>query len=159
MDCLYIMETKDESPAPPPVDDSALLKAKPKREQTEKQKAVWAKAQQVRLDNAKAKREVAAKALEELENKKKLKEDKQKAKAAKHLATTPKILYESESEGEPEIIVVKRKKEKKVIYQEESSEDEKPAPLPREKKSVPAQIIPPQAPPLPIQIKPAIRFF
>ena len=35
-----------EEPVP---DDSALLKPKPKREQTDKQKAVWAKAQQTRL--------------------------------------------------------------------------------------------------------------
>lgn len=153
------MESKEETPTvPASIDESALLKPKPKREQTEKQKAVWAKAQQVRLDNAKAKREVAAKAREELNNKKKLKEEKHLAKSAKQLKA-PKVVYESESEDEPEIIVVKRKKEKKVVYQEESSEDEKPAPLPREKKSVPAQIIPPQAPPLPIQIKPAIRFF
>jgi hypothetical protein len=153
------MESKDESPAPPPVDDSALLKPKPKREQSEKQKAVWAKAQQTRLDNAKAKREAAAKALDELENKKKLKEDKQKAKIAKHLATPPKVLYESESEEEPEVIVVKKKKPKKVIYQEESSDEEIPAPLPREKKSIPAQIIPQYAAPPPVQIKPIVRFF
>jgi hypothetical protein len=158
------MENKDESPAPPPVDDSALLKPKPKREQTEKQKAVWAKAQQTRLDNAKAKREAAAKALEELENKKKLKEEKKKAKLAKSndLAKTPKVLYDSESEEEPEVIVVKKKKPKKVIYQEESSDEETPAipaPLPREKKPVPAQIIPQYAAPPPVQIKPIVRFF
>ncbi len=161
------MESKDESPAPPPVDDSALLKPKPKREQSEKQKAVWAKAQQTRLDNAKAKREAAAKALEELENKKKLKEDKQKAKIAKstNLAKTPKVLYESESEEEPEVIVVKKKKPKKVIYQEESSDDEhanptaNPTPLPREKKLIPAQIIPQYAAQTPVQIKPIVRFF
>ena len=44
-----------------PTDDSniddSILKPKPKREQTEKQKAAWAKAQQTRLDNAKLKKE------------------------------------------------------------------------------------------------------
>lgn len=152
------MESKDEPQSLPAVDDSSLLKPKPKREQSEKQKAVWAKAQQVRLDNAKAKRDVAAKVLVEYENNKKIKEDKKRAKIAKHLAVEPKVVYESESE--PEIIVVKKKKQKKqqIVYEEESSEDEtppSPPPLPRERKAptqIPIPIIPPQ-------IRQAIRFF
>lgn len=154
------MESKEETPtAPASIDESALLKPKPKREQTEKQKAVWAKAQQTRLDNAKAKRDVAAKAREELENKRKLKEEKHLAKSAKQLKA-PKVVYESESEDEPEIIVIKKKKQKKqqVVYQEESSEDEvAPPPLPREKKV----LAPPPMPvePMPQQTRPVIRFF
>ena len=149
------MESKEETPTvPASIDESALLKPKPKREQTEKQKAVWAKAQQTRLDNAKAKRDVAAKAREELENKRKLKEEKHLAKSAKQLKA-PKVVYESESESEPEVIVVKKKKKKQqIVYEEGSSEDEAPPP-PKRSSTVrhPAVVI---APPVKI---PVVRFF
>ena len=52
----------------PVAEDSALLKPKPKREQTEKQKAVWAKAQQTRLANAQLKKDALAKAKEDQKN-------------------------------------------------------------------------------------------
>ena len=52
----------------PVADDSALLKPKPKREQTDKQKAVWAKAQQTRLANAQLKKDALAKAYDTLTN-------------------------------------------------------------------------------------------
>ena len=41
----------------PVVDDAALLKPKPKREKTDKQKEVWEKAQQTRLANAQLKKD------------------------------------------------------------------------------------------------------
>ena len=121
--------------------DASLLKPKVKREQSEKQKAVWAKAQQTRIENAKVKRELVTK----------IKEDKiarQEAKLAKYLAKKPipKIIYESDSE--PEVVVIKKKKP--VVYQEESSsEDEAPPPKKKAAPIVQQQEVK----------KPLVRFF
>lgn len=141
----------------PVAEDSALLKPKQKREQSEKQKAVWAKAQQTRLANAQLKKDALAKAKEDIENKKKKKpvavpevEEPDEPEVLAKPKAKPKVVYESDSE--PEVVVVKRKKKKQqIVYEEESSEDEAPPP-PRRQKSVAPVAIPPK--PVPI-----IRFF
>jgi hypothetical protein len=132
----------------PATDDSVLLKPKTKREKTEKQKAVWDKACETRINNAKLKKEALAKAKEEIENKKNKKYTEDLAVIDKPTKSKPKVVYESDSE--PEVIVVKKKK-KPVVYQEESSEDEAPPPPPKKAK-VPVVVAP--APKTPI-----IRFF
>jgi hypothetical protein len=146
-------------------DDSVLLKPKPKRIKTPAQQAVWDKACALRIANAKLKKDALANAKTEIENKKKgvapvvdVPEIKQKAKpespAAPLAKKKPKIVYESESESEPEIVVVKKKKKKQVVYEEESSEDEAPPP-PKRSSTVrhTAVVIPP-----PVKI-PMVRFF
>lgn len=133
---------------PPATDDSVLLKPKTKREKTEKQQAVWDKACETRINNAKLKKEALAKAKEEIENKKNKKSTSEDlAVIEKPTKSKPKVVYESDSE--PEVIVVKKKK-KQVVYQEESSEDE--APPPPKKAKAPVVVAP--APKTPI-----IRFF
>lgn len=133
----------------PATDDSVLLKPKTKREKTEKQKAVWAKACETRISNAKLKKEALAKAKEEIENKKNKKSTEDLAVIEKPTKSKPKVVYESDSE--PEVVVVKKKK-KQVVYEEESSEDEAPAPPPPKKAKPPVVVAP--APKTPI-----IRFF
>jgi hypothetical protein len=153
-------------------DDSVLLKPKPKRIKTPAQQAVWDKACALRIANAKLKKDALANAKTEIENKKKggapmvappvvvdVPEIKQKAKpespAAPLAKKKPKIVYESESESEPEVIVVKKKKKKQqIVYEEGSSEDEAPPP-PKRSSTVrhPAVVI---APPVKI---PVVRFF
>jgi len=132
-------------------EDSELLKQKPKREQSEKQKAVWAKAQQTRLDNAQLKKDALAKVKESIENKKKVEPEPEPAKV--HLAIKkPKVVYESDSE--PEVVVIKKKKKKQVVYEEESSEEEAPPPPPRKQKSVSTPVVA-----VPQKSAPIIRFF
>ena len=100
----------------PVVDDAALLKPKPKREKTDKQKEVWEKAQQTRLANAQLKKDALAKAKEEIENKKKKKvviepdepEPESEPKPLAKPKPKPKVVYESDSE--PEVVVIKKKK-------------------------------------------------
>lgn len=133
----------------PATDDSVLLKPKTKREKTEKQKAVWDKACETRINNAKLKKEALAKAKEEIENKKNKKSTEDLAVIEKPTKSKPKVVYESDSE--PEVIVVKKKK-KQVVYQEESSEDEAPPPPPPKKAKPPVVVA--SAPKAPI-----IRFF
>ena len=146
----------------PVVDDAALLKQKPKREKTDKQKEVWAKAQQTRLGNAQLKKDALAKAKEDIENKKYKKtvnkaepdepelEPEPKSKYLAKPKPKPKVVYESDSEAE---VVVIKKKKKQVIYEEESSEEE--APPPKKQKS--AVVIPPIA--IPQKSGPIVRFF
>ena len=136
------------------IDESAPLKPKPKREQSEKQKAVWAKAQQTRLDNAKLKKEALSKAIEDIAKKKKPKGEPPLAiEKAAPPPPKPKIVYESESDDE--VVVVKKKKKKpKVVYESESESEEEPAPPPKPVKT--------KAAPAPVKLpetKPAIRFF
>lgn len=136
----------------PVADDSALLKPKPKREQSDKQKAVWAKAQQTRLGNAQLKKDALAKAKEDIENKKK-KKPVPEVVEPEVLAKTkakPKVVYESDSD--PEIVVIKKKK-KQVVYEEESSEDEAPPPRKQKSAAPPVVVAPPQ------KVVPIIRFF
>jgi len=154
-------------------DDSVLLKPKPKRIKTPAQQAVWDSACALRIANAKLKKDALANAKAEIENKKKgvapvvappvvvdVPEVKHKAKPespdAPLAKKKPKIVYESESESEPEIIVVKKKKKNKkqqIVYEDESSEDEAP-PVKRG--------APPRHPPVavapPARI-PVVRFF
>lgn len=148
----------EENPKVEPTDDASLLKPKPKRQQSEKQKAVWAKAQQTRLDNAKLKKDALNKAKETIENAKNkivLPTEKPPTILAKKPKQTPKIIYEEESEDEPQVIVVKKKKKKApVIVQEESSSEEDVVPPPARKRIQHAEIQ--QAS---IQPKPIVRFF
>jgi hypothetical protein len=133
----------------PATDDSVLLKPKTKREKTEKQKAVWDKACETRINNAKLKKEALAKAKEEIENKKNKKStDTDLAVIEKPTKAKPKVVYESDSE--PEVVVVKKKK-KQIVYEEESSEDEAPPPPPKKAK---APVVVAPAPKTPI-----VRFF
>lgn len=152
-------------------DDSVLLKPKPKRNKTPAQQAVWDKACALRIANAKLKKDALANAKAEIENKKKgvapvvappvvvdVPEVKQKAKPespdAPLAKKKPKIVYESESESEPEIVVVKKKKKKKqIVYEEESSEDEAP---PVKRGAPPRHTPVAVAPPARI---PVVRFF
>lgn len=147
-----------EDQQPEIIDDIELLKKpKPKRPQSDAQKAVWAKAQQTRLNNAKLKKDALNKAKEDIES--------AKAKASSPMSppvdlakpkvkSSPKIVYQEESEDEPEVIVVKKKKKKPpVIYQEESSSEEE-APPPK-KVSIPRY----SAPIAPMAPKPIVRFF
>jgi len=165
-------------------DDSVLLKPKPKRIKTPAQQAVWDKACALRIANAKLKKDALLNAKAEIENKKKgvaprndplIDTVPEVAPRNDHLIDTvskvkptmkpqappaplakkkPKIVYESESESEPEIIVVKKKKKKQqVVYQEESSEDDMPPPPPvRKAKPVPVAVAPPARIPI-------VRFF
>lgn len=140
------------------IDDSALLKPKPKRIKTPAQQAVWDKACALRIANAKLKRDALSDAKAEIENKKqKVKEPSQPPDPPPALAKakkTPKIVYEESSESEPEVIVVKKKKKKQqqVVYEEESSEDEAPPPV-KKAKPLPVAVAPP-----PVRI-PIVRFF
>lgn len=139
-------------------DDQAILKPKTKREQSEKQKEVWARAQKTRLENAKLKKEALAKAKEEIENKRYKPSKKPVSEAepsepyAKKAPT--KVVYESDSE--PEVVIVKKKKKKQVVYEESSSESEpEPPPPPKKKKSVaPVETRTPMQ-----RVEPIIRFF
>jgi len=154
----------EEHATPPPTDDASLLKSKPKREQSDKQKEVWKKAQETRLANAKLKKDALAKAKEDIENKKKPKPIINEvlptpSPLASKPKKEPKIIYEQESDSEPEIVVVKKKK-KKIIYEEESSEDEIPVPKPRKTKAFELTPLPPPPAPAPAPIKTQIfRFF
>lgn len=142
----------EEQPTPPPTDDASLLKPKPKRAKTEAQMAVWKKAQETRLANAKLKKDALAKAKQDIEDKKKSKPTTDESVIAKPplAKKEPKIIYKDESDSEPEIVVVKKKK-KKIIYQEEESDDEV-QPTRKVHKNIPS--------PMPIPIKvPVIRFF
>ena len=106
----------------PVVDDAALLKSKPKREKSDKQKEVWAKAQQTRLENAQLKKDALAKAKEDIDNKKKKKvviepDEPEpvvlaKPKEKEQPKPKPKVVYESDSE--PEVVVIKKKKKKHI---------------------------------------------
>ena len=139
----------DEPPTEQPIsDDSALLKPKPKREQTEKQKAVWAKAQQTRLDNAKLKKEALLNAISEIESKKK-KPKEEPPLAIEKPKPKPKVVYESGSEDE---VVVVKKKKKKIVYESESESEEEAAPPP---KPVKTKVVAAKLP----ETKPVIRFF
>ena len=142
-----------DDPNEEPITDDSLLKPKPKREQSEKQKAVWAKAQQTRLDNAKLKKEALSKAIEDIAKKKKPKEPPLAIEKAAPPPPKPKIVYESESDDE--VVVVKKKKKKpKVVYESEEESEEEPAPPPKPVKT--------KAAPAPVKLpetKPAIRFF
>ena len=136
----------NESPTEESIsDESALLKPKPKREQTEKQKAVWAKAQQTRLDNAKLKKEALSKAITEIESKKK-KPKEELPLAIEKPKPKPKVVYESDSEDE---VVVVKKKKKKIVYESESEEEAAPPP------PTPKKVIATKLP----ETKPVIRFF
>lgn len=137
---------------------------KPKREQSEKQKAAWAKAQQTRLDNAAVKREAFAILKEAKDAKRELTIAKTLAKQEKNIK---KIIEESESESEEEqeVIIVKKKKKKpkpqpKIIYQEASSseEEEEPPPPPHTKPRPTKKVIKEQ-PQIQLPIKPIVRFF
>mgnify|MGYP003649843058 CR=1 FL=1 len=132
-------------------EDSELLKPKPKREQSEKQKAVWAKAQQTRLDNAQLKKDALAKVKESIENKKKAEPEPEPAKVPLAIKK-PKVVYESDSESE--VVVIKKKKKKPIVYEEESSEEEAPPPPPRKQKVTPPPIVA-----VPQKVSPVIRFF
>lgn len=149
-------------------DDSVLLKPKPKRNKTPAQQAVWDKACALRIANAKLKKDALANAKAEIENKKKgvapivappvvvdVPEVKPevKPKASPPLAKKkPKIVYESDSESEPEVIVVKKKKKKQqIVYEEESSEDEAPPPV-KKVKQLPVAVAQPAR-------IPVVRFF
>jgi hypothetical protein len=153
-------------------DDSVLLKPKPKRIKTPAQQAVWDKACALRIANAKLKKDALSNAKAEIENKKKkvaptidplidtVPEIKQKVKTetppAPLAKKKPKVVYESDSESEPEVIVVKKKKKKQqVIYEEESSEDDTPPPPPM-RKAKPAPVVAVAPPPVRI---PIVRFF
>lgn len=154
-------------------DDSVLLKPKPKRTKTPAQQAVWDKACALRIANAKLKKDALANAKAEIENKKKgivpvveppvvvdvpvVKAPvKSKAPAAPLAKKKPKVVYESDSESEPEVIVVKKKKKKQqVVYEEESSEDDTPPPPPM-RKAKPAPVVAVAPPPVRI---PIVRFF
>lgn len=143
------------------IDDIELLKKpKPKRPQSDAQKAVWAKAQQTRLNNAKLKKDALNKAKEDIESAKAKATPPTSmsppvALAKPKVKSSPKIVYQEESEDEPEVIVVKKKKKKPpVIYQEESSSEEE-APPPPKKVSIPRY----SAPVAPMAPKPIVRFF
>lgn len=124
------MEEPKVKPKEVKTDDIEIVSLlKPKREKSEKQKAVWEKAQQTRLDNAAAKRQAITKNKDE----KQLKREIKIAKAlAKEIKKQPISTHDEESESEEEIIIVKKKKKiipapqkkPKVIYQETSSEEE-----------------------------------
>lgn len=152
------MEEPKVKPKEVKTDDIEIVSLlKPKREQSEKQKAVWAKAQQTRLDNAAAKREAITKNKDEKQLKREIKIAKALAKQEKF---KPKIV-ESESEDEQEVIIVKKKKktQPKIIYQEASSseEEEEPQPPPTKPKSTKKVIK--EEPQIQLPIKPVIRFF
>ena len=143
-------------------DDSVLLKPKPKRVKTPAQQAVWDKACALRIANAKLKKDALSNAKAEIENKKKgiapvveptvvVDVPVVKPKASPLAKKKPKIVYESDSESEPEIIVVKKKKKKQQIVYEESSEDDAPPPA-RKAKPAPVVVAP--------QVRiPIVRFF
>jgi hypothetical protein len=151
-------------------DDSVLLKPKPKRIKTPAQQAVWDKACALRIANAKLKKDALSNAKAEIENKKKkiapvveppvvidvpvVKEKVQPVAPPASLAKKkPKVVYESDSESEPEVIVVKKKKKKQIVYEEESSEDDTPPPPPvRKAKPMPVAVAPPARIPI-------VRFF
>lgn len=139
-------------------DDSVLLKPKPKRVKTPAQQVVWDKACALRIANAKLKKDALSNAKAEIENKKKgiapvvvIDVPVVKHKASPLAKKKPKIVYESDSESEPEIIVVKKKKKKQQIVYEESSEDDAPPPV-RKAKTAPVVVAP--------QVRiPIVRFF
>jgi hypothetical protein len=150
-------------------DDSVLLKPKPKRIKTPAQQAVWDKACALRIANAKLKKDALSNAKAEIQSKKRggvpindpvidtvpeVKEKVQPVAPPAPLAKKkPKVVYESESESEPEVIVVKKKKKKKqIVYEEESSEDDTPPPPVRKAKPVPVAVAPPARIPI-------VRFF
>jgi hypothetical protein len=141
-----------------PITEQSQSLLKPKRVKSEAQQAVWKKAQETRLANAKLKKDALAKAKEEIENKKKPKPDLPitepipKPPLAKK---EPKIIYENDSDDEPDVVIVKKKKKKKIIYEESSSDEELPTrghpSAPRVKQPQPIQ--------QPIIRLPIVRFF
>lgn len=141
------------------------IELKPKKPRSEAQIKAFEKAREIRLENAKIKKEKIAQVKEDVKNRNKTEpkdepkvETKVEPKVEKTVALDEtakikkqlkekKIIEESEDE---EVVVVKKKKKPKVIYVEES--DDEPAPTIIKKQKEPQPLVnqkPPQT----------IRFF
>lgn len=128
--------------------DEIVLKEKKPR--SEAQVKAFEKAREIRLENAKIKKEKIAQVKEEVKNRKKVGELKVPPttpslpveepkinKARGHRGTAVPLIEESDEE---QVVVVKKKKKPKVIYIEES--DEEPQQVIKKKKDNVEQVQP-----------------
>jgi hypothetical protein len=129
------------------------IELKPKKPRSEAQLKAFEKAREIRLENAKLKKEKIAQIKEEVKNRNKAEPIPAKIEAKPVIDETTKIKKEKkiiEEDSEEEVVVVKKKKKPKVIYVEES--DDEPPPTIIKKQKEPQQ---------PVLVKPiqSIRFF
>lgn len=132
---------------------------KEKKPRSEAQVKAFEKAREIRLENAKLKKEKIAEVKEQVKN-------RNKVEQTPPVDDTPKIKKElkdkkiiEESDEEPDIVVVKRKKKPKVIYMEES-DDEEPPQIIKKKKEPVIQTAPlPSVQPILAKPPQTIRFF
>jgi len=118
---------------------------KPKKPRSEAQIKAFEKAREIRVENAKLKKEKIAEVKEQVKNRNKVepqvitspeplqKKDKVNIPKTENLSTTA-------SDDEPDIVIVKKKKKPKVIYMEES--DEEPPQIIKKKKEEPKVLEP-----------------
>lgn len=135
--------------------DEIVLKEKKPR--SEAQVKAFEKAREIRLENAKIKKEKIAEVKEQVKNRNKVEPPttepvpKKEKKIIKEISSRDTPL---ESDEEPEVVIVKKKKKPKVIYMEESDEEPEPQIIKKKKEPAVQAVQPVLA--KPIQ---SIRFF
>jgi hypothetical protein len=112
------------------VEDENKIVLKPKKERSEAQVKAFQKARDIRLENAKLKKEKIAQVKEEVKNRNKVPIPtplpEPEPKIEKELVKK-KIIKQSDPESSDEEVVIVKKKKKKIVYQVESeSEEEAP---------------------------------
>jgi hypothetical protein len=123
------MEEKDLA------EDENKIVLKPKKERSEAQVKAFQKARDIRLENAKLKKEKIAQVKEEVKNRNKVPTPlpvlEPEPKIEKELVKK-KIIKQADPESSDEEVVIVKKKKKKIIYQVES-ESEEEVPVPKER--------------------------
>lgn len=132
--------------------DEIVLKEKKPR--SEAQVKAFEKAREIRLENAKIKKEKIAEVKEQVKNRNKVVEPIAVAQTPEPVPKKEKKIIKEESDEEPEVVIVKKKKKPKVIYMEESDEEPEPQIIKKKKDPVVQAVQPVLA--KPIQ---SIRFF
>lgn len=113
---------------------------KEKKPRSEAQVKAFEKAREIRLENAKLKKEKIAEVKEQVKNRnkstlEKVMRSEEQTPVEKPLPKKEKAVP-LESDEEPEVVIVKKKKKPKVIYMEESDDEPEPQIIKKKKEPV-----------------------